>query len=142
MTEPQKIKHVEKRKVNRSAPNKDKKGVKTTKRELFLLLDGATFGQVITTLGSARFDVFCFDDGITRRCSVRNSKNTKAIKSGNIVQVGLRDYQDDKADIIYMYNTDEVTELRNRGLITKMIIDNFGMDDIQEEDIGFDFDSI
>lgn len=34
---------------------------------------------------------------------------------GDIVLVGLRDYQDDKADVILRYNADEARQLKSIG---------------------------
>lgn len=34
---------------------------------------------------------------------------------GDIVLVGLRDYQDDKADVILRYNADEARQLKANG---------------------------
>lgn len=139
-----KIKHTEKQKVRRNAANRDKKGTNTNvKRELLLALDGAVYGQVLKALGSARFDVLCFDDGRQRQCSVRKSKNTLGIKVGSTVMVGLRDYQDTKADIVYLYTPEEVMELKRMGLITKTVTDGLELcSDDDMEDIGFDFDAI
>ncbi len=34
---------------------------------------------------------------------------------GDIILIGLRDYQDDKADVILKYNADEARQLKSYG---------------------------
>lgn len=38
---------------------------------------------------------------------------------GDIVLVGLREYQDDKGDIILKYNADEARSLKSQGLLPR-----------------------
>ena len=37
------------------------------------------------------------------------------INQGDIILIGLRDYQDSKADVILKYNADEARNLKNYG---------------------------
>merc|ERR1711928_261352 len=52
----------------------------------------------------------CFD-GIKRLCHIRGKLRKKVwINQGDIILVGLRDYQDAKADVILKYNDDELDD--------------------------------
>jgi translation initiation factor 1A len=44
------------------------------------------------------------------------------IQTGDVVLVGLREYQDGKADIIHKYNPEEVKNLRNLKEIPENIV--------------------
>lgn len=69
---------------------------------------------------------------------------------GDIVLIGLREFQPDKADIIHKYNTDEARSLQSYGELPQsakinvtavdMAMDE-GDDDSEEEDARFDFDA-
>ena len=59
-------------------------------------------------LGSGRIEAMCFD-GQKRLCKIRGKLRKKVwINVSDIVLVGLRDYQDGKADVILKYSSDEV----------------------------------
>ncbi|KAK8931305.1 hypothetical protein KSP39_PZI016271 [Platanthera zijinensis] len=52
-------------------------------------------------------------DGTKRLCQIRGKMHKKVwIAAGDIVLVGLREYQDDKADIILKYMPDEACLLK------------------------------
>ena len=63
---------------------------------------------------------------------------------GDIVLIGLRDFQDDKADIIMKYTTDEARQLKAYGEIPENVtIDNTDLNDVNEdENCAFEFDQI
>jgi translation initiation factor 1A len=53
------------------------------------------------TLGNGRLEALCFDDGKRRLCHIRRKLRKKVwINTADIILVGLRDFQDDKADVI------------------------------------------
>jgi hypothetical protein len=57
---------------------------------------------------------------------------------GDIVLVSLREYQDDKGDIILRYNADEARALKKKGhLPMNTLIEDNARD--AEEDVPFDF---
>ena len=92
-----------------------KKGKKVTdddKRELQFKEDGQEYAQIIRMLGNGRCEGMCMD-GTKRLCHIRGKMHKKVwIAVGDIVLVGLRDYQDDKADIINKYMPDEARLLK------------------------------
>lgn len=130
----------------------DKKNANVrVERDLLLAIPGSVYGQINRVLGDKRYMVLCFDDSKERLCSLRNiniknnkKKNNKkrALEVGSIVMIGIRDYQDEKGDIIYHYRSEEAMELKKMGLITKTGLDMQFCSDDEEDDIGFDFDSI
>ncbi|KAG2545567.1 eukaryotic translation initiation factor 1A-like [Panicum virgatum] len=82
------------------------------KRELVFKEDGQEYAQVTRMLGNGRCEAICVD-GTPRLCHIRGKMHKKVwIAAGDIVLVGLRDYQDDKADVILKYMNDEARLLK------------------------------
>ena len=66
-------------------------------------------------LGQGRLEAYCFD-GETRLCHIRGKMRKKVwVTAGDIILIGLRDFQDDKADVIHKYNADEARNLKSCG---------------------------
>lgn len=87
------------------------------KRELDLKEEGQEYAQVTKMLGNGRIRCFCFD-GKERLCNIRGKMRRRVwITVSDIILVGLRDYQDDKADVIQKYNPDEARRLKAQGHI-------------------------
>ncbi|CAF0744597.1 unnamed protein product [Adineta steineri] len=85
------------------------------KRELILREEGQSYAQVTRILGNGHLEAFCFDTagGKKRLCHIRGKLRKKQwINQGDVILVGLRDYQDDKADVIMKYHADEARELK------------------------------
>lgn len=132
------------------------------KRELIFKEDGQEYAQVTKMLGNGRLEAMCFD-GIKRLCHIRGKLRKKVspfsmsllpclilifiqvwINQGDIILVGLRDYQDAKADVILKYNADEARNLKTYGEIPDSVkvtdTVNF-VDDGLDDDIEFGDDS-
>jgi len=87
----------------------------TEKRELVFKEEGQEYAQVIKMLGNGRLDALCFD-GVKRLCHIRGKLRKKVwINTGDIILLGLRDYQDTKADVILKYTSDEARNLKAYG---------------------------
>lgn len=102
------------------------------KRELDLKEEGQEYGQVLKILGNGRVKVYCMD-GKDRLANIRGKLRKKVwINVNDIVLLGLRDYQENKADIIQRYNPDEARRLKAQNHIP----DNINIDDggTKEED--------
>merc|ERR1711993_2686 len=85
------------------------------KRELVFKEDGQEYAQVPKMLGNGRLEAMCFD-GVKRLCHIRGKLRKKVwINQSDIVLVGLRDYQDAKADVILKYSPDEARNLKSYG---------------------------
>lgn len=111
------------------------------KRELIFKEDGQEYAQVAKMLGNGRLEAFCFD-GIKRLCHIRGKLRKKVwINQGDIILIGLREYQDAKADVILKYNADEARNLKNYGELPESAKINetvtFG-EQAEEDDVTFD----
>eukprot|EP01127_Copromyxa_protea_P006778 TRINITY_DN16765_c0_g1_i1.p1 TRINITY_DN16765_c0_g1~~TRINITY_DN16765_c0_g1_i1.p1 ORF type:complete len:180 (-),score=51.56 TRINITY_DN16765_c0_g1_i1:93-632(-) len=110
------------------------------KREIALKENGQEYGQVVRMLGNGRLEAFCFD-GKKRLAHIRGKMRKRVwVNQGDIVLLGLREYQDDKADVLLKYHPDEARILQKRGLLPKDIIveDNEG-EQKNDDDLGFEF---
>merc|ERR1712091_398486 len=124
------------------------------KRELVFKEDGQEYAQVIKMLGNGRLEAMCFD-GVKRLCHIRGKLRKKVwINQSDIILVGLRDYQDAKADVILKYSADEARNLKSYGEFPESVKinetvdfvggdldDDIEFDDVEssdEEDIGVD----
>jgi len=108
------------------------------KRELVFKEDGQEYGQVIKMLGNGRLQAYCFD-GINRLCHIRGKLRKKTwINAGDIILIGLRDYQDKKADVIQKYNADEARNLKTYGELPENAKINEGGGEV-DEDFGIEF---
>lgn len=98
---------------------------------------GEEYAQVKKVLGNCRVEVFSFD-GKTRLAHVRGKfKKRVWINKDDFVLIGLRDYQDDKADIIHKYTMDEARLLARWGEIPADKA-NFDVEEVDNEDEGYD----
>merc|ERR1719186_1250424 len=78
----------------------------------------------------------CFD-GVKRLCHIRG----KLRKKSDIVLIGLRDYQDAKADVILKYSADEARNLKSYGEFPESVKINETVDFVGgdlDDDIEFD----
>jgi len=115
----------------------------TEKRELVFKEDGQEYAQVAKMLGNGRLEAMCFD-GTKRLCHIRGKLRKKVwINQGDIILVGLRDYQDAKADVILKYNPDEARNLKSYGEIPESAKINEAtfVDEGMDDDIEFGDDS-
>eukprot|EP00127_Corallochytrium_limacisporum_P001860 Clim_evm15s88 gene=Clim_evmTU15s88 len=114
------------------------------KRELVFKEDGQEYAQVLKMLGNGRLEAYCFD-GEKRLCHIRGKLRKKVwINQGDIILVGLRDFQDEKADVILKYNADEARNLKSYGELPANAkineTDLIGEDDADQE-VVFDYDA-
>lgn len=111
------------------------------KRELVFKEDGQEYAQVIKMLGNGRLEAVCFD-GTKRLCHIRGKLRKKVwINQGDIILVGLRDYQDGKADVIMKFFPEEARLLKSYGEIpesAKINETTFVDQDMENDGIEFD----
>ena len=80
--------------------------------ELVFREDLQEYGYVTANLGNCRLQVHCYD-GKSRMARIRGKMHKKVwINNNDTVLVALREFEDDKADVILKYNDDEVRRLR------------------------------
>eukprot|EP00164_Ancoracysta_twista_P000793 GFYU01001041.1.p1 GENE.GFYU01001041.1~~GFYU01001041.1.p1 ORF type:complete len:138 (+),score=51.19 GFYU01001041.1:123-536(+) len=115
------------------------------KRELTFKEDGQEYAQVLRMLGNGRLEAHCFD-GSKRLCHIRGKLRKKVwVNQGDIVLVGLRDFQDEKADVILKYTADEARNLKAYGELPDTAkINETTAEGLVEDDAecAFDFDEI
>ena len=98
---------------------KNKKNIHSVQKRPLILKDMyQEYGRVIKILGGRNFTCECYD-GITRMCTIRKSRRFQKVKLDSIVLLSLRDFQIEKADILLVYDRDEINQL-----IEKMEIPN------------------
>lgn len=73
------------------------------------------YAQVVKMLGNGRLEAMCFD-GEKRLAHIRGKLRKKVwINQGDIILLSLRDYQDEKGDVILKYTADEARSLKAYG---------------------------
>ena len=100
------------------------------------------YARVLRMLGNGRCEAQCYDY-VTRLCHIRGTMHKKVwIAPDDIILVGLRDFQDDKADVILKYTPDEARLLTGSGKLPgppKDIIGTFDDEDEFSDDEYFEF---
>ena len=116
------------------------------KRELVFKEDGQEYAQVTKMLGNGRLEAMCFD-GVKRLCHIRGKLRKKVwINQSDILLIGLRDYQDAKADVILKYSADEARNLKSYGEFPESVkinetVNFVGRDLDDDIEFGSDVDS-
>ncbi|KAF1989103.1 nucleic acid-binding protein [Aulographum hederae CBS 113979] len=113
------------------------------KRELVFKEEGQEYAQVTRMLGNGRLRCTCFD-GSERLAHIRGKLRKKVwINQGDIILMSLRDYQDEKGDVILKYSADEARSLKAYGELPDNAkineTDTYGPDG-EEGGLGFEFD--
>ena len=107
------------------------------------------YGIVQNLLGNGRLKVLCLTDKVERLGTIRGNMYKKVwINKDDIILVSLREYQDDKCDVIFKYNPDEVKILKKQGQIPKDLetvkeenedeLVEFGNDSSSDKEIDID----
>mmetsp|Transcript_10737 Transcript_10737/g.28409 ORF Transcript_10737/g.28409 Transcript_10737/m.28409 type:complete len:143 (+) Transcript_10737:74-502(+) len=130
-----------KNKLGGNKAKRAKGGADETKRELIFKEDGQEYGQVNRMLGNGRCECSCFD-GTKRLCHIRGKMRKKVwVNQGDIVLVSLRDFQDEKGDIITKYTADEARNLKTYGELPETVkINETDIVDGELSDDGVEFD--
>lgn len=127
--------------ANKRGGKKHKRGKKIgfrDKRELIFKEDGQEYAQATKMLGSGHVEVFCFD-GVTRLGKIRGKMHKRVwITVGDMVLIGLREFEHDRCDIMYKYNPDEARNLKAYGEIpTDVVVNENEFDEDSEVEIVF-----
>jgi translation initiation factor 1A len=130
---------------NKFGGNKAKKGKNAIESKDLVTKEGPeqVYATVTKMLGNCRVEAQCYD-GSSRQCHIRGAMRKKVwIVVGDTILVSLRDFQDEKADVILKYNSDEVRKLKQMNEINEDEINIVGDgDDIEVEDCAFNFDDL
>ena len=120
---------------------KASRNVVQNRRELILKEQQQEYALVTDILGQCRFRCEC-QDGKKRLGKIRGALQKKAwIKKNNWVLVSLREFQEDKCDIIHLYNDIDVKKLSRIGELKHVPIeDSSGEDEngVEDDNIVFD----
>lgn len=103
--------------------NKRKKGKKQVSeaRELTYKGEMEEYGQVVRLLGDARLEIQCTDN-VKRVGHIRGKMRKRNwIANGDVILVSLREYENEKCDVIDKYTEDEVRKLKKAGEIPESI---------------------
>ncbi|KAJ9121409.1 hypothetical protein QFC24_004747 [Naganishia onofrii] len=115
------------------------------KRELVFKEDGQEYAQVTKMLGNGRLEAQCFD-GEKRLAHIRGKMRKKVwINQGDIILISLRDFQDDKADVIVKYTVEEARNLKQYGELpdtTKINAEDAAYGEDGDDEIMFEEDDI
>jgi len=101
---------------------------------------------VLRMLGNGRLEAYCID-GVKRLCHIRGKMRKKVwVNTGDIVLLGLREYQDEKADVILKYMADEARSLKQYGELPDNIrvndTDALMDDEVDGEEDLVDFEDV
>ena len=73
-------------------------------------------------------------DGQKRMCTIRGKlRNRVWINNGDVILVSLREFGDDKADVIHKYYPEEAFELQELGELPETMTINEGNVDDEED---------
>jgi translation initiation factor 1A len=102
------------------------------------------YAQVVKMLGNGRLETQCFD-GTKRLGHIRGKLRKKVwINQGDIILLSLRDYQDEKGDVILKYTADEARSLKAYGELPETAkineTDTYGPNEDGECNFEFDED--
>jgi translation initiation factor 1A len=135
--------------VNKKGGNKSKKQKNSTvnimerKLEFKDTEDNQEYAQIKKALGNSRFEAHFFDGKDRLAHAPRSLKKQKSfVKVGDVVIVSLRTFQDSKCDILYVYNSKEVKQLKKLGEIPMEVSEDINNENNEiENDVEFEDES-
>ena len=93
------------------------------KELLFKDRDGQSYAVVTVMLGNGRLQARC-EDSQVRLCKIRGSmRRSEWISVGDVILVALREFQDEKADVLHRYMHEDVRRLRRLGELGMLRLD-------------------
>ena len=99
----------------KGATHMRRKNNQNGKRELVFKKPGESdYGQVKAVKGDKRAIVLCLSDGKEYACRIAGSLHQWILKE-DIVLIGLREFEKDKADIVWRYTPEESRKLMRAG---------------------------
>lgn len=127
-------------------PGKKKGNIKKKKqlegsksRELELKESMEEYAKVVSLLGDRKITVKLDNGTELLGCIPGKMKRKCWIAVDDVVIVGIREYQEDKVDILHKYNEDEVKKLIQYGEIPEIFGKSASLMDINIPDDGIDF---
>ena len=111
-------------------------------KTLRLKEEGQEYAQITRCLGNCRFTVMCFDGKERMATMCGGMRKRRFVNQNDIVLVSLRDWQDEKCDIIDNYDDNLTKKLKSKGLVPESIkldSDKPNDLDIDDDNMGFVF---
>lgn len=107
---------------------------------LILKEDGTEYATLKKNLGNSRFECDCHD-GRTRIGHIRGKMQKRVwLATDNLVLVSIRDFQDDKCDIIHKYNEEDKSSLLSMGqLVKEKLVQSENGGNEEGEELGIEF---
>lgn len=97
--------------------------------------DNQVYAYVSQKYGDGRYSIMCYDK-VTRMGIVAGKlKKSSRIDKGALVLVSLREYQDDKCDIIYHYTAEDIDKLTKSNNINQGFVRSGTLSANDEENI-------
>ena len=129
---------------NQKGGKKHKRGKKDgyETKALRLKEEGQEYAQITKCLGNCRFTVMCFDGKERMATMCGGMRKRRFVNQNDIVLVSLRDWQDEKCDIIDNYDDNLTKKLKSKGLVPdsiKLDSDKPNDLDIDDDNMGFVF---
>ena len=119
--------------------NKRKKGKKQVQedRELRIKEESEEYAQITKILGDGRFQCKCAD-GVDRIAHVRGKMRKRTwLANGDIILVSIREFEQEKCDVVEKYKEKEVAKLKSVGEIPDtMVLVNSGEKEEKNDDEG------
>ena len=119
--------------------NKRKKGKKQVQedRELRYKEESEEYAQITKILGDGRFQCKCAD-GVDRIAHVRGKMRKRTwLANGDIILVSIREFEQEKCDVVEKYKEKEVAKLKSVGEIPDtMVLVNSGEKEEKNDDEG------
>lgn len=105
--------------------------------------DETEYALIIKALGAGKFLIklnMSATEMVGRLCGkMKRGKNREnRVETGSVVLVGLRDFQDNIVDIVYVYTIPEVRQLQKDGNIVFDVYKEEGDNNNDNDDIIFD----
>ena len=111
-------------------------------KTLRLKEEGQEYAQITKCLGNCRFTVMCFDGKERMATMCGGMRKRRFVNQNDIVLVSLREWQDEKCDIIDNYDDNLTKKLKSKGLVPdsiKLDSDKSNDLDIDDDNMGFVF---
>ena len=95
------------------------RGAAGSKRDLLLKEEGQEYATITRMLGNSRVECHLCEGGNAMGRIRGGMRGRVWINQGDIVLVGVKEFQKDKVDILHKYLPDEARELKKLGEIPK-----------------------
>jgi translation initiation factor 1A len=116
-------------------------------RDFILPDDDQCYAVIKDMLGNGRSNALCYD-GTTRlariRGSLRKGPNKAIVSKGDLVIVSLRDFEEDKVDLVHTYSHDEASTIFRQYQLPEHLKRAWRNDDLttREDESYIDFEDI